>query len=222
MLGTADEVQARIRAGEDSFVEFKGLPLGKRSVISPNAEAFAGEMVAFANAEGGAILLGIQDDGTVEGIAESELGTVEQWVVNVATNGCDPPIRPVIRKVLLPGEDGVERAVFVVEVKQSLYVHATTNGRWLVRVGSSKRRLTSQELPRLFQQRGRAYVFDEQPVMTGVARAARPPGALSPGGRAACDTGPTRYDPMHERCRPRCCRPRCLALPEGGPRGVGR
>ncbi len=165
MFDTAADIEARIRAGEDSFVEFKELRLGKRSVVSPNAESVAGEMVAFANAEGGALLLGVKDDGTVDGIAEDALGTVEEWVVNVASNRCDPPIRPVVRRILLPDAGG-DLAVLAVEIKQSLYVHATATGRWLVRVGSSKRRLTGQELPRLFQQRGRAFVFDEQPVMT--------------------------------------------------------
>ena len=35
-----------------------------------------------------------------------------------------------------------------------------------MRIGSTKRDLTPPELVRLFQQRGREYVFDEQPVLT--------------------------------------------------------
>ena len=136
MLSTTEQIEARLRTGEDGFTEFKQVRLGKRSVVSPNGESFAGEMVAFANAEGGAILLGVADDGTIEGIPEAALGTVERWVINVATNNCDPPLRPAIRKMLLPGGDGGERTVVVVEIRQSVFVHATTGGRWLVRVGS--------------------------------------------------------------------------------------
>lgn len=113
MFDTLTEIQAQLRSGEDSFAEFKEIRLGKRSVISPNSDAMAEEMVAFANADGGVLFLGIDDNGEVRGIPET--------------------------------------------------------GRWLVRVGSTKRRLTSQELPRLFQQRGRAHVFDEQPVPTATA-----------------------------------------------------
>jgi len=45
----------------------------------------------------------------------------------------------------------------------------TSDGRWYVRVGSTKRDLTQQELARLFQQRGRTFIFDEQPVLTATA-----------------------------------------------------
>ncbi|MCP3962668.1 MAG: transcriptional regulator [bacterium] len=166
MFDTTAEIQAQLRSGEDGLAEFKEVRLGKRSVISPNAEAFAGELVAFANAEGGALLLGVDDDGAVQGLPEADFGTVERWVADVAANGCDPPIRPLIRKARLPDAQGRDVPILVVEVKRSLFVHATAAGRWLVRVGSTKRMLTTQELPRLFQQRGRAFVFDEQPVMT--------------------------------------------------------
>ena len=39
-----------------------------------------------------------------------------------------------------------------------------SGGRYYARVGSTKQRLTSPELARLFQDRGRGCVFDEQPV----------------------------------------------------------
>jgi len=166
MFDHRDEIEAQLRAGEDSFAEFKEVRVGKRSVVSPNAESFAGEMVAFANGEGGVLFLGVDDRGQVQGIADDDLATVERWVVDVASTACDPPVRPVTRKVLLANAEGEEVAVLLVEVRRSIYVHSTASGRWLVRVGSTKRRLTGQELPRLFQQRGRTYVFDEQPVLT--------------------------------------------------------
>ena len=166
MFDTREDIEIQLRAGEDNFAEFKEIRLKGRSVISPNGEAFAGEMIAFANSEGGVIFLGVDDAGRVQGIPEEALGTVERWVVELATGRCDPPIRPVIRKVRLADAAGTELSVLLVEIRRSLYVHSTVSGRWLVRVGSTKRLLTGQELPRLFQQRGRAFVFDEQPVLT--------------------------------------------------------
>lgn len=166
MLETKDEILDQLRAGEDSLAEFKEVRLGERSVLSPNTEDMAGEMVAFSNAEGGVILLGVDDNGIVRGIPEDRVADVEQWLVNIATNNCDPPIRPLIRKEILPRPDGSDARVILVEVKRGLYVHRTSGGRYYVRVGSTKRDLTSQELPRLLQHRGRAFVFDEQPVFT--------------------------------------------------------
>ena len=51
------------------------------------------------------------------------------------------------------------------EVSRGLYVHRTSGGRYYTRVGSTKRDLSLPELARLFQQRSREYVLDEQPVL---------------------------------------------------------
>ncbi len=164
MFDTVDQMLQQIRAGEDGRAEFKVLRLRGRSVVSPNTEDLAGELVAFANAEGGAVFLGVDDSGAVTGIQQSKVEVVEQWLLNVATHNCDPPIRPVVRKALLPSADGEDAHVLLAEVPRGLYVHRTVGGRYYGRVGSTKRDLTSAELVRLFQQRGREYVFDEQPV----------------------------------------------------------
>ncbi len=166
MFETTGEIVEQLLAGEDNFAEFKELRFGDHGVISPNADDFAGEVVAFANAEGGVLFLGVADDGVVKGIPQDHLRRVEEWVVNIATNNCAPPIRPIIRSVRLPDPSGDSKRVLVVTIRKGLYVHQTTKGRWYVRVGSTKRDLTAQELPRLLQERGRMFVFDESPVLT--------------------------------------------------------
>ncbi len=168
MIDTLTEILDQLAAGEDSRAEFKDVRLGDRSVISPNTEDFAAELTAFANADGGVIFLGVADDGVVRGLDPARIGSVETWVINIATNNCEPPLRPVIRKERLPLSDGGDALVMLVEVKHSIYVHRTSAGRYYLRVGSTKRDLTAAELARLFQQRGRAFVFDEQPVPTAL------------------------------------------------------
>ncbi len=165
MFDTAEQMLEQIRAGEDGRAEFKELRLRDRRVIAPNTEDLASELVAFVNADGGAIFLGVDDAGTVTGIPPDRLDLAEQWLVNVATHNCKPSIRPLVRKVLLPAAGGDERRVLLAEVPRGLYVHRTSGGRYYVRVGSTKRDLEPPELARLFQDRGREYVFDEQPVL---------------------------------------------------------
>ncbi len=169
MLDTTEEILARLRAGEDARVEFKELRFGDRSVTSPNTEEMAAEMVAFANADGGAVLLGVSDEGSALGIPADRAAAVEQWVINIATNNCEPPIRPFIRRELLPGRDGTDALVLVVEIRRGLHVHRTSGGRYYLRVGSTRRDLRAAELARLLQQRGRAFVFDEQAIFTATA-----------------------------------------------------
>ena len=164
MFDTKEEILDQLRAGEDGRAEFKEMRFGSRGVLSPNTEEFAGELVAFANAEGGAVFLGVDDSGGVPGIPPESLDAAEHWLLNVATHNCEPPIRPVVRKALLPSDRGVDDRILLMVVPRGLYVHRTSGGRYYTRVGSTKRDLTPPELARLFQQRGREYVFDEQPV----------------------------------------------------------
>ncbi len=126
MFDTLEAIREQILAGEDSFAEFKELRYGDRSVVSPNSEDVAGEMVAFANAEGGAIFLGVTDHGLIQGIPKDRANVVENWAVNIASNNCDPPILPLIRKVVLPDPSGQSAEVFLVIIKKSLYVHRTS------------------------------------------------------------------------------------------------
>ena len=164
MFDTLDEIQRQLEVLEDARAEFKEIVLGDRGVRSPNTEDMAGEMVAFANAEGGVIFLGVDDDGIVRGIPADRAANVEAWVVNIASNNCDPPIRPILRREQLPNPTGSQCLVFLVEVRRGLYVHGTGGGRHYIRVGSTKQLLRGAMLARLFQERGRDFVFDEQHV----------------------------------------------------------
>ena len=165
MFDTPEQIRSQLRAGEDGRAEFEEIHFGDRGVLSPDTEELAGELVAFANSEGGVVFLGVDDSGAVHEIPPDRLDSVEQWLLNVATHNCDPPIRPVVRKAILPGDAEGDDRILLVEVPRGLYVHRTSGGRYYTRVGSTKRDLTPPELARLFQQRGREYVFDEQPVL---------------------------------------------------------
>ena len=160
-----DQILDQLRAGEDGRAEFMEARLGDRGMLSPDTEALAGELVAFANAAGGHVFVGVADSGAVAGIPPSRVDGVERWIVNVATHNCEPPIRPTLRKILLPDATGDDRQVLLAEVPRGLYVHRTSGGRYYVRVGSTKLDLTPPELARLFRERGREYVFNEQAVL---------------------------------------------------------
>ena len=72
-----------IANGENSAVEFK------RDDVSP--EKLAREIVAFANTQGGKILLGVEDDGTITGLQRSN---TQEWVLNVFRDKVYPQIIP--------------------------------------------------------------------------------------------------------------------------------
>jgi len=130
MFDTTDRILNQLRAGEDGRAEFKALRLGDRGVLSPDNEDLAGELVAFANADGGTIFLGADDSGAVAGIPPARLDAVESWIANITSDDCEPPIRPILRKVLLPASTGEERHVLLTEVPRGIYVHRTSGGRY--------------------------------------------------------------------------------------------
>lgn len=137
------ELLGLIAAGESSRVELK------RDDSSP--DKVAREMVAFANHEGGTILLGVEDDRTVTGLTRWD---VEEWVMNIARESVEPPIVPDFETVpeVAPG-----RRVAVIRVPRGYTLHALKEGRrrtYLIRVGSTNRVMDREEIARLLSQRG--------------------------------------------------------------------
>ena len=77
------DIAKRIKAGEDQQTEFKR-DLGDLSGIGR-------AICAFANAEGGLIVLGINDLGTIVGVREDP-NTVQERLTNFLHSGCSAPI----------------------------------------------------------------------------------------------------------------------------------
>lgn len=145
---TPQELQTLIQQGENSAVEFKTLPL--------RPEALAREMVAFANSAGGVVLLGVADDGTVQGIGAAE--HLEEWVMNIA--------RTAVIPALTVGYETLECAgasVAVITIPKGSDKPYQTGEKYFIRVGSTNRVASQAELMRLFQMSG-MFHYDTLPV----------------------------------------------------------
>lgn len=142
-----DDVLERIRGGEDSRLELK------RDDVS-NHE-LAKELVAFLNLDGGTLLLGVEDDGVISGTSRDQL---EEWVVELCRQKIEPPIIPILSwaREVEPGLD-----VLAVTVPQGLdkpYARLHNNRRtYFIRVGSTSREASRNELERMFQAAGRLH-----------------------------------------------------------------
>ena len=144
------ELHRSIASGEDSFTEFK-------RDVSQRSD-FASEMIAFANMEGGRILVGVDDRGTIVGVTEPR--RVEEAILNIARHNCVPPLSPTVESV----QDDEGRTVVVVEVPRRLEApHENNSGQCYIRVGSTKRLCTPQERARLLQSAS-LVCFDEIPI----------------------------------------------------------
>jgi len=139
-------ILAALRNGENSGVEFK------QDNIRP--EQLAKEIVAFLNFKGGRIFLGVDDDGTVRGIARA---SVEEWVMNVCTNKVHPRIIPYFETIRIN-----EKKIAVISVDMGIakpfVVRHHDREDIYIRVGSTSRLATREEQMRLFQEGGMLHV----------------------------------------------------------------
>ncbi|MCY4194443.1 MAG: putative DNA binding domain-containing protein [bacterium] len=155
-----DVVERHLRLGEDSGWEFKEVQFRGSNVASHQRDSWADSIVAFANSDGGVLLLGVTDAGVVTGMSRQHLDMVERTVREVSADLVKPPVRV---RTYRQEQDG--RAFLLVAVPSGDAQHDGPNGA-LQRVGAAKVPLSPDERLRLAQRRGQARFvgFDHQPV----------------------------------------------------------
>jgi len=138
-----------IEKGEDTFTEFKE--------EKAHSDDLAAEIVAFANTEGGKILLGISDKKEVRGVSNPDKEMLR--VENVSRNNCEPPLTVNIEKIKINNE--IVLGVYIPKGPERPY--RTNRGVYYIRTSSGKRQATREELLRLYQAT-RSFYYDELAV----------------------------------------------------------
>ncbi|MDE0407671.1 MAG: putative DNA binding domain-containing protein [Alphaproteobacteria bacterium] len=156
-----EEIESRLRSGEDSGWEFKQVEFAGDRPRRPTRGDWADEIAAFANAAGGVVLAGVADDGNVIGMSRAQIANLDSLLVKVSTDTIEPPVRIRTHHVELP--DG--KLVLAAEVPDGDFAHESPGGCY-IRVGASKRLMGGDERLRLAQRRSQARFlwFDKQPV----------------------------------------------------------
>jgi len=169
MYNITSELLTEIQAGEDAYLELKEVVFRGDAPRFADEETRATEAIAqvlcsFVNTEGGVIVFGVNDRRAVVGVAPEKMDSLEQWVVNVARHNCEPPVDVLLDRRLLPDEAGVEHLCLKVDVSKSLYVHRTSGGHWMERIGSHRDDMRPERLARLMERRRIAGPFEERPI----------------------------------------------------------
>ena len=161
MMYSDEEISRQLRLGEDSGWEFKAVVFAGDRPRSPRRDDWADEISAFSNTHGGVILCGVTDEGDVQGMSRRQMDELERLISEVCTDS----VRPSIRVNIFRREISEGKAFLMVEVPEGHAQHDSPGGSF-VRVGSTKRRMTSDERLRLTQRRGqtRFLWFDKQTV----------------------------------------------------------
>jgi len=119
-----------------------------------NAKDLAVPLVAFANAEGGHIVVGIHD-GVIDGVTQAGANDVRQ----AAMDFTEPPVKMTVSELTSPQG----KVIVVLRVEPGNHVHVTSRGECYLRVGDESRRLTFSQQRELGYDLGTSS-FDLDPV----------------------------------------------------------
>ncbi|MBI2505333.1 MAG: putative DNA binding domain-containing protein [Candidatus Latescibacteria bacterium] len=145
-----------LRNRENSGIEFK------RDDVHP--DSLAKEVSALLNLEGGHILLGVEDDGTVTGLTRA-LKEAEEWVMSVCRNNIQPAIIPYWETLIWENDKVVGAITLPADSPDKPY-KAKRGTAWVtfVRVGSTSREASREEEARLYQA-SHLMRYDVKPVV---------------------------------------------------------
>nr|CAA6813270.1 MAG: ATP-dependent DNA helicase [uncultured Thiotrichaceae bacterium] len=143
------EILSRIQQGEDSTTQFK--------LDMTDANRLADELVAFSNAEGGVLLIGVEDQGKIAGLDNQQISRLNQLISNTANENVKPPIYPLTEIVSVQ-----DKKIIAVHVRKGVArPYQTNKGLFLTKSGSDKRKMSSEELRRLFATSQRLFADEE-------------------------------------------------------------
>ena len=134
-----NNLNAIIELGEGQFIEFK-------EALDKN---FQKEVVAFANASGGVIYLGITDAGIIKGVEITN--RLKSQIQDIAYN-CDPSILISIHQI---------ESVVAIEVKEGNNKPYSCSTGFFMRMGANSQKMTRNDILSLAIKTGKVR-YDEQ------------------------------------------------------------
>ena len=147
------QLKDRLQAGEDSGHQFKE--------TFTSIDHLAVEVSAFANSQGGTIIVGVNDHGEVTGLDGEDIRKLNQWISNATAQKIEPPIFVSTQTMLLepcPERSRRKRAVLIIEVPRGSHKpYCVNKSEFWVKSGADKRRATREELFRLMQASSRLF-----------------------------------------------------------------
>lgn len=136
ILDIEQRISLALKIGESHYREFKsafdGAPDSKRARNIKDIMTDVGRtLVGFSNADGGELIVGVEDDGSITGIPHNERALALLMRSDHSHVHAETPLPPTRKKSLQV--DGKTVAYFSVS-KGSQYIHLTSDGRCLRRL----------------------------------------------------------------------------------------
>lgn len=126
-----------------------------------DAKNLAPIVVAFANADGGDVVIGIEDDGRVTGVNQNQKHLNE--ILRVPFDYCIPSVNAEVKFIDCNDFTGKPNRVLVMHVSQSPDLHTNQADEAFYRVGDKSKKLNFEQRMQLFYAKGKRY-FEDAPV----------------------------------------------------------
>jgi ATP-dependent DNA helicase RecG len=149
---TIDEVRELIARGEGPTIEFKR-EWPRRGDVTAE---IGSELVAFANTQGGYLLIGVDDNGLVVGVT-GDWQKLEERLMGIC-RVCSPPVALTVEEVAVEG-----KSVLVAHVPEGKDKPYRVRDICYVRVGSTVQHATREEERWMFQESGEV-LFERTPL----------------------------------------------------------
>ena len=144
------EVAYLVTEPEGQTLEYKSPRIHPRDLATT--------LVAFANADGGRLLIGIEDDGTVSGVDPIADRDQVEGLLRAAYEYCVPSVQIEYQFAPYRG-----RQILIIDVPVSPRIHSHNNGRVYLRVLDRDQPLSADETLRVAFAKGQAS-YETQPV----------------------------------------------------------
>lgn len=135
-LPSADAVAALLLLREDQWFERKSGRVAAKDLARP--------LVAFANAEGGTVVIGLSE-GNVDGVPARSVNAIRQAAIDFTV----PPVKAKVTSL-----DVDDKVVLVIRVDPGDTMHTNKSGDCFLRIGDESRRLSLAEQQELAYDRG--------------------------------------------------------------------
>lgn len=125
------------------------------------AKAIAVSMIAFANADGGLLVVGIEDNGEITGIDDFTKNINE--ILRAPLDFCQPSIMIETEVINCMDSHDKDNHLLLIRIPQSSELHANHRDEVFLRIGDKSKKLTFDERLQLMYAKGTRY-YENEPV----------------------------------------------------------
>lgn len=132
-----------------------------RKSARKDAKGLSNHIVAFANADGGTLDIGVEDNGEITGI-DAYTNNIND-ILRVPFDYCNPSVRVTTETVECKDKDGNLNHLLIMTIPQSSELHANQQDEVYYRMGDKSKKLNFDERLQLMYAKGSRY-YEDEPV----------------------------------------------------------